>query len=108
MSPMSVGYPYRVVNIYLMSYIRYVNCYFLLDGAERFVVKSTFMNSAPSSSSSSNASNLAVADPSGSSPTFSPLYQQIKALIMHSLQSGEWRAGELIPSEGELANRFKG
>src|SRR3978361_2215001 len=65
------------------------------------------MSSAPSSSSSSNASNLAVADPSGSSPTFSPLYQQIKALIMHSLQSGEWRAGELIPSEVELANRFK-
>ena len=26
---------------------------------------------------------------------------------MHSLQSGEWRAGELIPSEVELANRFK-
>jgi GntR family transcriptional regulator len=44
---------------------------------------------------------------SGTSPTFSPLYQQIKALITQSLQSGEWKPGELIPSEVELANRFK-
>lgn len=41
------------------------------------------------------------------SPTFSPLYQQIKALITASLQSGEWKPGELIPSEFELAARFK-
>lgn len=41
------------------------------------------------------------------SPTFSPLYQQIKHLITQSLQSGEWKPGELIPSEIELANRFK-
>ncbi|MET0322421.1 MAG: GntR family transcriptional regulator [Duganella sp.] len=45
--------------------------------------------------------------PASSSPTFSPLYQQIKALITQSLQSGEWKPGELIPSEVELANRFK-
>lgn len=44
---------------------------------------------------------------SGASPTFSPLYQQIKALITQSLQSGEWKPGELIPSEVELAGRFK-
>ncbi|MFI4940772.1 MAG: GntR family transcriptional regulator [Burkholderiales bacterium] len=43
----------------------------------------------------------------GNSPTFSPLYQQIKALITQSLQSGEWKPGELIPSEVELAVRFK-
>ncbi|AKJ68525.1 GntR family transcriptional regulator [Pandoraea thiooxydans] len=43
----------------------------------------------------------------GSSPTFSPLYQQIKALITQSLQTGEWRPGEIIPSEIELASRFK-
>lgn len=43
----------------------------------------------------------------GNSPTFSPLYQQIKSLLMQSLQSGEWRPGELIPSEVELAGRFK-
>lgn len=40
-------------------------------------------------------------------PTFSPLYQQIKGLITQSLQSGEWKPGELIPSEMELAARFK-
>jgi GntR family transcriptional regulator len=41
------------------------------------------------------------------SPTFSPLYQQIKALIMQGLQAGEWKPGELIPSEMDLAVRFK-
>jgi GntR family transcriptional regulator len=41
------------------------------------------------------------------SPTFSPLYQQIKALILRDLQAGLWRPGEAIPSEGELALRFK-
>ncbi len=40
-------------------------------------------------------------------PTFSPLYQQIKQLILHSLQAGEWKPGDLIPSELELAGRFK-
>jgi GntR family transcriptional regulator len=40
-------------------------------------------------------------------PSFSPLYQQIKALLMRSLQAGEWKPGEAIPSEMELAARFK-
>jgi len=40
-------------------------------------------------------------------PAFSPLYQQIKGLILQSLQAGEWKPGELIPSEMELAARFK-
>ncbi len=40
-------------------------------------------------------------------PAFSPLYQQIKALILHSLQAGEWKPGEAIPSEMELAARFR-
>jgi GntR family transcriptional regulator len=39
--------------------------------------------------------------------TFSPLYQQIKALILESLQAGEWKPGEAIPSENDLAVRFK-
>lgn len=51
--------------------------------------------------------SAAGASTPGVSPTFSPLYQQIKALITQSLQSGEWRPGELIPSEVELASRFK-
>jgi len=40
------------------------------------------------------------------SPTFSPLYQQIKRLITGSLESGEWKPGEAIPSEVELAGRY--
>lgn len=40
-------------------------------------------------------------------PAFSPLYQQIKALITRGLQAGEWKPGEAIPSEVELAARFK-
>jgi GntR family transcriptional regulator len=40
------------------------------------------------------------------SPTFSPLYRQIKNLILQGLASGEWRPGEAIPSEAELAIRF--
>jgi len=40
------------------------------------------------------------------SPTFSPLYRQIKGLILQALESGEWRPGQVIPSEQELAVRF--
>lgn len=40
-------------------------------------------------------------------PSFSPLYRQIKVLILRSLQAGEWKPGEAIPSELELAARFK-
>lgn len=40
------------------------------------------------------------------SPTFSPLYRQIKALILQALETGEWRPGQAIPSEQELAARF--
>ena len=40
-------------------------------------------------------------------PAFSPLYQQIKGLILQSLQTGEWKPGESIPSEMELAARFR-
>ncbi|HRP97007.1 MAG TPA: GntR family transcriptional regulator [Rhodocyclaceae bacterium] len=40
------------------------------------------------------------------SPTFSPLYRQIKGLMIQALEAGEWRPGQLIPSEQELAARF--
>jgi GntR family transcriptional regulator len=43
----------------------------------------------------------------GEAPAFSPLYQQIKGLITRSLQSGEWLPGQAIPSEHELAARFR-
>ena len=39
-------------------------------------------------------------------PSFSPLYSQIKSLILQSLQAGEWKPAEAIPSEMELAARY--
>jgi len=57
---------------------------------------------------SANSPGASVAPASAApSPTFSPLYQQIKALIMQSLQTGEWKPGEMIPSEMDLAARYK-
>jgi GntR family transcriptional regulator len=37
----------------------------------------------------------------------SPLYRQIKALLIQSLDRGEWKPGALIPSEIDLAARFQ-
>ena len=58
--------------------------------------------------------SLPLADPTPSAtdapaltPAFSPLYQQIKGLILQSLQSGEWKPGESIPSEMDLAARYR-
>jgi GntR family transcriptional regulator len=45
--------------------------------------------------------------PPFSAPAFSPLYQQIKSLILRSLQAGEWKPGDMIPSEFDLAARFR-
>src|SRR5919112_1620192 len=82
-----------------MSYIRQISYGSALDGRGSFVVKSWSMNSVPTNSSGEG--------PGIASPSFRPLYQQIKALITQSLQSGEWKPGELMPSEVELAARFK-
>ena len=64
---------------------------------------------APQSGAGTQPSPSSQAAPSGAtpSPTFSPLYLQIKALIMQSLQTGEWKPGEMIPSEMDLAARYK-
>ena len=43
----------------------------------------------------------------GITPAFSPLYQQIKGLMLKRLQAAEWKPGEVIPSEVELAVRFR-
>ncbi len=56
------------------------------------------VTSVPAPSSAPGAASAA--------PVFSPLYQQIKALITRALQEGEWKPGDLIPSEAELATRF--
>ena len=37
---------------------------------------------------------------------FSPLYLQIRDRLVQGLQGGQWRPGEAIPSEVELAGRF--
>jgi GntR family transcriptional regulator len=48
----------------------------------------------------------AIASPTPT-PAFSPLYQQIKSLILRSLQDGEWKPGDMIPSELDLAARYR-
>src|SRR6188768_1395014 len=70
------------------------------DGA-----KGTVLSMATSNPSTADA---ATAEPAPSAtPAFSPLYQQIKGLILQSLQAGEWKPGEAIPSEMDLAARFR-
>ena len=41
-----------------------------------------------------------------SSPTFQPLYLQIKGLVERALEAGEWGPGAAIPAEVALAARF--
>ena len=48
-----------------------------------------------------------AARPTGEGAAFSPLYRQIKDLLVQSLDRGEWKPGELIPSEIDLAARFQ-
>lgn len=62
---------------------------------------------ASNSTPSSNSSTASAGGGGVSAPAFSPLYQQIKGLILHSLQHGEWKPGEVIPSEMDLAARFR-
>jgi GntR family transcriptional regulator len=40
-------------------------------------------------------------------PSFRPLYLQVRALLVELLEAGEWKPGEAIPSELELAARFQ-
>ena len=75
-----------------MSYIRY-------DCSDSYPAH---MAAIPNSFASSSPDDLASA-----TPAFSPLYQQIKGLILQSLQSGEWKPGEAIPSEMDLAARYR-
>lgn len=66
------------------------------------------MSQAPFSAADNAATRQAAAGTAhaGATPAFSPLYQQIKGLILRSLQAGEWKPGESIPSEMDLATRF--
>ena len=42
----------------------------------------------------------------GEAPRAQPLYAQIKALMMQRLIAGQWRPGEMLPSEFQLADLF--
>jgi len=59
------------------------------------------MSETPAAESSPDSGRAA------SSAAYSPLYQQIKGLLLQSLDRGEWKPGEAIPSELELASRFQ-
>ncbi len=61
---------------------------------------------APDASAAASPQALSAAQPPGT-PSFSPLYQQIKQLLVQGLQAGEWLPGQAIPSEMDLAARFK-
>ncbi len=50
---------------------------------------------------------IRAARTAGEGAAFSPLYRQIKDLLVQSLERGEWKPGELIPSEIDLAARFQ-
>lgn len=77
-----------------------------MDENRFFVVKFAIMSASLPNPNDIDAPGV-DAGVAEAAPTFSPLYQQIKALVMQRLQSGEWKPGELIPSEVELGNRFK-
>jgi len=47
-----------------------------------------------------------VTEPASARAVFAPLYRQIKQLLTARLDAGEWKPGEPIPSETELAARF--
>jgi GntR family transcriptional regulator len=50
---------------------------------------------------------MAISPDALDAPSFTPLYSQIKTLILQSLQAGQWKPGETIPSEMELAARYR-
>ncbi|MEO6566376.1 MAG: GntR family transcriptional regulator [Casimicrobiaceae bacterium] len=49
---------------------------------------------------------MSAETPVSAFPSFAPLYLQIKAQLEERLDAREWRPGEAIPSEIELARRF--
>lgn len=65
------------------------------------------MSSPPVTESAPASGDPAGVSGGAATASFSPLYLQIKALILRGLQSGEWRPGEAIPAETELAQRYR-
>jgi GntR family transcriptional regulator len=89
-----------------MSYIRYDSTF-----VRRLRTHPNTMATTPPSTPDATANDGRTAPDVGASehsaPAFSPLYQQIKTLILRSLQASEWKPGDMIPSEFDLAARFK-
>ena len=56
--------------------------------------------------SSSHRKSPASQRTARASPAFRPLYLQIRDLLVERLDASEWRPGDAIPSELELAARF--
>jgi len=97
------------VKPYLMSYIRHLS-FLQIDGRGSAVYDEIpAMIATPPNPQTANTAQVADdrADSSSASPTFSPLYRQIKGLITQSLETGEWRPGDVIPSEIDLATRYR-
>src|SRR5258706_11583152 len=84
-----------------MSYIRHQSTF------AHQVVSCAAIRGMPAAMPPANPTVPVARAEGGDAPAFSPLYQQIKTLITRSLQAGEWRPGEAIPSEMDLAARFK-
>ena len=40
-------------------------------------------------------------------PDFSPLYRQVKDLLLKRVMSGDWKPGDILPSEIKLAEQFQ-
>jgi GntR family transcriptional regulator len=40
-------------------------------------------------------------------PDFRPLYAQVKELMIRRMVAGDWRPGDILPSEGRLAAEFR-
>jgi GntR family transcriptional regulator len=81
----------------------------MIDLSESTIQKPFSMQTPPETTDTPEPNRVldAVSSPSSATPAFSPLYQQIKGLILGSLRSGEWKPGEVIPSEIDLAARFR-
>ncbi len=81
----------------------------ILSGENSFAIfmSVNFPKTADAHEPDAPAGDAMVPAGSGAIAAFSPLYQQIKVLILQSLQSGEWKPSEAIPSENVLATRYK-
>jgi GntR family transcriptional regulator len=61
----------------------------------------------PTRVSQSTAASHASSRRGARAPAFRPLYLQIRDLLVERLDAGEWRPGEAIPSELDLAARYR-